>query len=67
MEDLERLTINDIKTVLNRIAKKIQCREDAVIDIKNDEKLKQLKSFQNILFKKLMEKENETGKYVWYI
>lgn len=64
MEDLERLTINDIKTVLNRIAKKIQCREDAVIDIKNDEKLKQLKSFQNILFKKLMEKENETGKYV---
>lgn len=64
MEDLERLTINDIKTVLNRIAKKIQRREDAVIDIKNDEKLKQLKSFQNILFKKLMEKENETGKYV---
>lgn len=64
MEDLERLTINDIKTVLNRIAKKIQRREDAVIDIKNDEKLRQLKSFQNILFKKLMEKENETGKYV---
>lgn len=64
MEDLERLTINDIKTMLNRIAKKIQRREDSVIDIKNDEKLKQLKSFQNILFKKLMEKENETGKYV---
>lgn len=64
MEDLERLTINDIKTVLNRIAKKIQRREDAVIDIKNDEKLKQLKSFQNILFEKLMEKENETGKYI---
>lgn len=67
MEDLEKLTINDIKTVLNRIAKKNQRREDSVIDIKNDEKLKQLKSFQNILFKKLMEKENETGKYVWYI
>lgn len=64
MEDLEKLTINDIKTVLNRIAKKNQRREDSVIDIKNDEKLKQLKSFQNILFKKLMEKENETGKYV---
>lgn len=45
MEDLERLTINDIKTVLNRIAKKIQRREDAVIDIKNDEAIKKFSKY----------------------